>query len=165
GLKKLEIRKNAPKGYWVYVYVTKAKPYIMKIPNDYKKDNVRFNGKVVARFWFDEYDEITSKQVYDEGYDMNITEFDSDQYSESELEEHSCLEYQDLIKYFGYKEGVVGYAWHIKNLEIFDEPKELSEFYKWNKDIKWTPDMNWNPITKAPQSYMYVYTEGGSRWT
>lgn len=48
-----------------------------------------------------------------------------------------------------------GYAIHIKNLHIFDEPKELSDYYKFDgiyNDIN-----NWKTIDKAPQNMMYAY--------
>ena len=69
GKKTLELRKSAPKGFkgWVYVYVTKGKPYIWA--NDIKKPflDSRYNrlidelpkhllnGTIPFRFWFDEY--------------------------------------------------------------------------------------------------------------
>ena len=49
------------------------------------------------------------------------------------------------------------YAWHIKNLEIFDEPMELSDFKK--ADYYATSVYFYIPPIKAPQSYMYVEVE------
>ena len=47
-----------------------------------------------------------------------------------ELIKMSCLDHRQLTEYLG--EGdpheVLGYATHIKNLYMFDEPRELSEF-------------------------------------
>ena len=55
--------------------------------------------------------------------------------------------------------GKTGYAWHIDNLEIFDKPKEISEF--WNKrkrmfvNGKMLYDHKFH-LTRAPQSWCYV---------
>lgn len=38
----------------------------------------------------------------------------------------SCLDYDDMVKYLGNKDG---YAWHMSNLVIYDKPKELGEFF------------------------------------
>jgi hypothetical protein len=63
---------------------------------------------------------------------------------------------EELISYVQDK---IGYAWHINKLTIFEEPRELKEYVKWNNDTKWTPDMNWIPLTKAPQRLTWVYEE------
>ena len=61
GNKTLELRRNVPKDFkgWVYLYCTKGKPYIRELGDNYftecsKVDVYKLNGKVVARFWFDE---------------------------------------------------------------------------------------------------------------
>ena len=61
----------------------------------------------------------------------------------------------------GYLKGCEGYAWHISDLEIFDEPKELSEFKQSKlpnpKKIKfanWKANYYWalgDYCTKHPQ--------------
>ena len=70
----------------------------------------------------------------------------------AELETKGCLTEQELENYFTKKYGLVGYAIHIKNLHIFDKPRELSDF---NKIIETTygeePDAT---ITRAPQNMM-----------
>ena len=124
GKKTLELRTCIPKGYvgWVYVYVTKGKPHLMSIYNEweltkYKTDMSKSknvfngNGKVVFRFWFDEYDDITlNRRLVSSLYLDKLK-----------------LSYEQMIDYEKDKDL---YAWHIKKLEIFDEPKELSDFYK-----------------------------------
>ena len=70
-----------------------------------------------------------------------------------------------------------GYAWHISNLVIFDEPKELGMFSKsfiyWNKenkeynkklDVLMTDEQLFNTNKqffkmKAPKSWCYVEVE------
>ena len=52
------------------------------------------------------------------------------------------------------------YSWYIDNLDIFDKPKELSEF-KVEKERK-TGSFSWierSKLTKAPQSWQFVEAE------
>ena len=73
--KTLELRKTIPHDFkgWVYVYVTKGKPYLgldfvnadddnsgfcystFDSIDDFARLEYLLNGKVVVRFWFDEY--------------------------------------------------------------------------------------------------------------
>lgn len=86
----------------------------------------------------------------------------------------TCLTYDDL---WDYGKGKPLYGWHISDLKIYDVPKELSEFKtppceksekacgncKWLVKIN-TPDVyececyveDGRPITRPPQSYMFV---------
>ena len=159
GEKTIEVRKKFPKDYvgWVYIYVTKGKPYITGIYNyehkivygDIENKNHNINGKVVARFWCDKV-----SPTYD--------------FYEEEICDLACITKQEYLDYFGYDDG---YAIHITNLEIFDKPKELSEF-KSKLHIKGgckncpqytgfpmpycaTCDFLL-PLTRAPQSWCYV---------
>ena len=77
----------------------------------------------------------------------------------------ACLTASEWCNYL---EENVGYAWHIDNLEIFDKPKELNEFYKVGHyediDDYFTDEKQINgkwciPLTKAPQSWCYVEVE------
>ena len=59
------------------------------------------------------------------------------------------------------QEKMVGYAWRISNLEIFDIPKELSEFYTKQKIFIGMNNNGFDsylkvPLTKAPQSWGYI---------
>lgn len=141
GDKDRELRTWIPKDYvgWVYVYVTKCKPYLVDFREEsmmeqkyelfHNKKNVLgilknkvVNGLVAFRFWFDEYEEIT--------LDDNL-EICTNETTHEALLTQSCVDYNNLNNYFMNENGdVFGYAWHIKKLEIFDDPKELSEFYK-----------------------------------
>ena len=47
-----------------------------------------------------------------------------------EFLEKACVNGSELIKYLEGNFCKDFYAWHINNLKIYDEPKELSEFYK-----------------------------------
>lgn len=79
-----------------------------------------------------------------------------------------CLTYDEVENY---GKGKDLYTWHIKKLEIFDEPKELSEFYR-KVEFRWadTGYMNvggepieYHELEKAPQSWQYVYVKGESK--
>lgn len=136
GKKTLDLRTWIPKGYvgWVYVYVTKGKPYLTEVCADeywntiYQTFNIPhfgdidLNGKVVARFWFDEYYTYHHYNhgvgLYNDDAEYNVMYDDLDKL---------CLEYREIENY---GKGKTLYAWHIKKLEIFDEPKQLSDFYK-----------------------------------
>ena len=172
-IKLWEIRKKFPKDYvgWVYIYCTKGGDMVCYrpnfdgyacVPNLY--GNEYFNGKVVARFWCDKVEEIN---IYGEV----VTHFSTEKIKEDELLKKSCLSYAEMFDYFDNCEN--GYAIHITKLEIFDKPKELSEFRKPmeytkycnrncsncdyagfnNKTRKWEFECS---LTCAPQSWCYV---------
>ena len=99
-----------------YIYCTKAKPYLHNL-----------NGTVVASFDLNIIEEIFSEKIdVGVGYEpLFYTERIDD------IAKGSCLTQFEIENYLGCKKGgeVVGYAWHINNLEIFDKPVELSDFY------------------------------------
>ena len=179
GNKTYEVRKVVPKGFvgWVYMYVTKTYPALTKVfevdMGTQVKDGVFYtlqtksmiengayafnpfhiiNGTIVARWWHDEYDTIINggSRFYAKGKDEAYT---------NKIARTSCLTFNDLRDYSNGKDL---YAWHIKNLEIFDKPMELGEFK--TKDISKYQDEDGNPafddyfeLTKAPLSWQYVW--------
>lgn len=164
GEKTAEIRKTAPKEWvdylsgktakkpepmFVYIYCTKG-DYIGRISKKYV-------GKVVARFTLNEVEKIFMSVINHYQYETNTL-------YEDELLKQSLLNGNELDTYLKNKH--YGYAWHISDLEIFDEPKELNEFYstRLDKDVtklfdnsiqlsngKWVKRLD-----KAPQSWCYV---------
>ena len=195
GDKTLELRKLLPKnfdglvkkhgGIWVNLYCTKGGEglYFDYLGRDWflydegnASNKIIHNGKVVARFWFDEYsfieyDEETPLMDYDYDYDDNVVEYivEESSYAVSlRTLKELCLTYTELD---AYGKGKDLYAWHIKRLEIFDKPKELSDFYKrtylGDETIKHQyrkrgilSEIYLKPLTKAPQSFRYVYVKG-----
>ena len=156
----------------VLLYCTKAKPKIYSyetlMTNSFSKGReFELNGKVVASFELNKVDEIENRIA------AFIINKDS-AYTET-IAKNSCVGFDDLKKYLGNKNG---YAWHIDNLKIFDEPIELGELYSYNElkrvmhptdnDLDTTllrlEAFNGNLkdyfLTKAPQSYQYVYYKG-----
>ena len=164
---KLSLRKSIKdKDY----YLDNGSEFNIILKEDYK-----LNGKIVAECDY-EVEKIEWEDFPKFNDDGNIEGFymyATWKCPQDYILEHSCLTFEQLDNYLGeYKEG---YAIHIKNLHIFDEPKELSEYYikqcqfgkcstcKYGKDniICATID---TPITKAPQNMMYAYDNEGNKY-
>lgn len=177
GWKLVEIRKLFPKDFvgWIYLYCTKSKTleycydsadnfgeYVVhngKLWDDY--DEARLNGRVVAKFWCDKVEEIGYKprELFSNDYyylgntapiiDLRFAVGDT-------LCNNSCLTQDEIHSYL---KGKNGFAIHISQLEIFDDPKELWEFYRQTKHETTTVNEGgWyiEPLTKAPQNYCWV---------
>lgn len=146
GEKTIEVRKSMPKlktPFKCYVYCTKK---------FYKKGDGYFQGKccgkVIGEFICDKVEPI----VYVKNGYLHIEEAGT------------CLSGQELTDYYN---GSKIYGWHISNLVIYDEPKELSEFKRINREC-WYADLGlakrdcpecYNRecfFTRPPQSWCYV---------
>lgn len=165
GEKTIEIRKKFPSDYvgWVYIYVTKGKP-LVKCSNgkwyvkdkDFKYDMTfsyyaGFNGKVVARFWCDKVEEIEPRIIK---WEMK---HETNNMSQNELLKQACLNIVELLNYCG----GVGCAIHIIKLEIFDKPKEISDFKvkhypQYAGFVKNKTHYELAPLTRAPQSWCWI---------
>ena len=154
GEKTIEIRKSIPKCELpidVYIYCTKDKKYANLINR-----GGFLTGMVVARFWCDKVEEIK----YHFGY------YNMGEWTESYILENSCLTAEELENYLQaskeYDEKkisrVYGYAIHITKLEIFDKPKDISEFLRPQPVWKTSNNHYYKSyqLTRAPQSYCYV---------
>ena len=173
GKKTLELRKRVPKGFigWVYVYVTKGKPFleprecngnfVWNIHNDFIY-HTDLNGTIPFRFWFDKYETYTQKKHGLELY-TDVSEYDVPYRELEQLQ----LDYREVENY---GKGKDLYAWHIKKLEIFDKPMKLSELYGKQQITKSQLDFisrhqvgdenyEYYRLTKAPQSYQYVWVK------
>ena len=51
-----------------------------------------------------------------------------DEINKSRIEEFSCVDIDELLRYKGEKETI--YGWYISNLKIYDKPKTLEDFRK-----------------------------------
>jgi hypothetical protein len=138
------------------VYVTKAKhknDYLfgeLDLSDDYKNivygdkwlalTRDKLNGKVVARFWFDEY--VKYVDCSDCSNNENGYECENDfMYLLSVdpiLRKETCLTSDEIEDYGNGKDL---YAWHIKNIEIFSKVKRLEDYN----------------VKRAPQSWCYIY--------
>lgn len=126
GKKTVEVRKTRPKietPFKCYIYCTKdihnalvvgsGKAKSICCTNSYTAipcGGLIGNGKVIGEFVCDKITDLR---------DMGGEEFFST----------SCMTYEDWRNYTDYTKHII-WGWHISNLVIYDEPKELNEFYK-----------------------------------
>jgi len=143
------------------LYCTKEKPYLIggyhtpyyldkggkkSVMDD--RDDI-LNGKVVAGCDFE------LEEIFNVGDEYEGLQLYTETLSIEEILKKSCLSYKDYLVYVLSTENY-GYAIHIKNLKIFDEPRELNDFVllnKYREDLKGT---QYNVLTKAPQNMCKV---------
>ena len=123
GKKTIEVRKSRPKleaPFKCYIYCTKGKPTIFESDGLVNGDIPYFyNGYVMGEFVCDKITDI-SVVVRNCNEDYNHV------YHNDECK-GSCLTWKELQEY---GKGKTLYGWHISDLKVYGEPKELSEFYK-----------------------------------
>ena len=160
GKKSLEVRKTRPKletPFKVYIYCTqgdKSKALLGGNPmrivtcTDYRVaipvGCYIGNGKVIGEFvcdWIGTVGWISNPNKKDWKDDFN---------------KETCLTNRETYKY---TKGDKFYEWHISDLVIYDKPRELSEFHKpiMPTGLRYENDI----ITRPPQSWCYVESEGG----
>ena len=135
GKKTIEIRKKFPSDYvgWVYIYCTKDKKNGLYWVKDWVCVNQKNcvpsirNGKVVAKFRCDKVEYIEA--TYDE-YNYGEDDYATETLRPETLYDKTCVSREQMFNYLGLKGG---YAIPISDLEIFDTPKELNEFWTENK--------------------------------
>lgn len=114
GEKTIEVRKTAPKEvpFKAYIYCTYGN----------MKENycLGMRGKVIGEFVCDKVYSIKNR-----GSSFYVA--DEEQSVTNEIARQSCLYYDDMVSYFGNKDG---FGWHISDLKIYDKPKELGDFKK-----------------------------------
>lgn len=161
------LRKRIPKDYkgWVYGNVSEKKPHLAKM-------GLKRNQTIPFRFWCDEYETIITKTIYyqtESGMEEDIM-YDISKEQLSKIN----MPYSAVEDYGNYKEDKNGfiktlYLMHIKKLEIFDKPMQLSEFYIVNKDVREVGAFghlfneeelpNYVKLSKPPKNYQYVYVK------
>ena len=120
GEKTIEVRKTAPKcetPFKCYIYMTQGKLKDLGIYSEWVYKN---RMKVIGEFICDKVYPIKNR-----GSSFSVA--DEEQGVTNEIARQSCLYYDDMVSYFGNKDG---FGWHISDLKIYDKPKELSEFKK-----------------------------------
>ena len=148
GEKTVEVRKTRPKcevPFKCYIYETQGRtetPFVDEEGHHIFKGR----GQVVAEFVCDKIVEFPH-EPYDPAF-----------YETADL---SCVGIDGLSEYLGHKD--YGYGWHITDLVVYDEPRELSEFEKpcESCDIPFVyqpPCVNCtkNKLTRPPQSWCYI---------
>lgn len=178
GKKTIEVRKTKPKfvtAFKCYIYCTKDKtPFLLPT---YSKGNLtdsdiwqKGNGKVIGEFVCDKIYQHTTCDAKN-GVDI----------SDEDMTRMSCLT-KGEIRNYELSPGLFGvFGWHISDLVIYDEPKELSKFYticKGGGNVKdkncinclhlcfdnepingatrWCGVHKRKPLTRPPQSWCYV---------
>jgi predicted transcriptional regulator len=164
GEKTVEIRKSRPKiqtPFKCYIYCTKPKELF-----DLSYD-VKF-GKVIGEFVCDWIESTPLWRLKgNTGFLAKRTQ------REEKLPQMACLSLDEIYRYI-LNENKLIYGWHIKDLVIYNEPKELGEFYKEcekaecedcpylhfentpNSYEGWCEFNEKIPIKRPPQSWCYV---------
>ena len=143
-IKKIEIRKNKP---------NQETPFPCFIYETKTKGGC---GKVIGEFVCDKIEKYSTSWLD----------------GEDRLKETACLDDVDIMDYMnGYTDRIF-YAWHISDLKLYDKPKELREFKRWNRTeenapcshTKWLypdcKDCKACNLTRPPQSWCYVESLG-----
>ena len=138
GKKTVEVRKTRPKvetPFKCYIYCTKGKANesLLKtidgaffIDSEYVVGENLYglyeyeNGKVIGEFMCNKID------YWQNHYKTDVMHI-------ADMSSLSCVSIDDLLDYLGHYVDMNGvdkrlYAWHISDLVIYDNPKELSEF-------------------------------------
>lgn len=140
-------------------------------PEDYKYRAYTCRGKVIGEFVCDKIDKYTAEFVDDDCYEdirYHYTDCEMDEHelivtsnrqydpSNCVLCKKACLSFYEIKQYVGINfHDKPFYGWHISNLVIYDQPKELGEFKglcKERQECSRCPYYDWYS-TKAPCEY------------
>jgi len=121
GKKTMEVRRTHPKiktPFKCYIYETKARSDLPTFVDEDGHVLYTGHGQVIGEFVCD--------KIYDIEPHYDIPNFCNQYIGGWKFGDgEPCLSFAELGAYLG---GKHGYAWHISDLKIYDEPKELSEF-------------------------------------
>lgn len=150
--------------YKALLYTTKQKPYLYKSISSngvYRTYESKLVGKMRDT-------ELNGKIVIECDYEVewNDTSWCCSDFIEHKGLEKSCLTKEQLFDYVRGRNEF--YAIHIKNLHIFDKPKELSEYYgaipkKMNTLDNLSPYVNVS-IDNAPKNMMYAIDDNDKEY-
>lgn len=118
GKKTIEVRKSRPKietPFKCYIYMTQG---AFKDLGSYGEWVYKNRMRVIGEFVCDKVYSIKNR-----GSRFSVA--DEEQSVTNEIARQSCLDYDDMVSYFGNKDG---YGWHITDLKVYGNPKELIEF-------------------------------------
>lgn len=165
GRRDWEIRKTKPKikpPFKVLIYETKDKEYDgIGVHWAVGRHFFHHIGKVIGEFVCDDIAKIQNL------IGMFVAEERSD-FETNTIARGSCLDFSSMKRYLGEKDG---YAWHISDFKLYDEPRELSEFWKADKCPYASEDgctykyhcfragqtkRCGDTLTRPPQSWCYV---------
>lgn len=150
------------------LYCTKNKPYLC-FDNKYcihNKDHLQYwalNGKIVGEFDYD------VEEIFNVGDEYEGLQLYTETLSIEEVLKKSCLSYKDYLGYVSSAENY-GYAIYIKNLKIFDKPRELAHsttdndsYYYTEKYDKKFKTIRCGALIQAPRNMMYVFDSEGKK--
>lgn len=155
----IKVLKSHPKidtPFKCYIYCTIGNG----VKGDYLVPSGIQCGKVIGEFVCDKVQEFTPCAVRLCGLDYNIcvSDFFATSMTDQELND--------------YGKDKPLYGWHISDLKVYDKPKELREFKRWNRTeenapcahTKWLypdcKDCKECNLTRPPQSWCYVESLG-----
>lgn len=182
GDKTVEVRKTKPKietSFKCYIYCTSSNVHECLMLNENGAKLIHSinyktaipcgghigNGKVIGEFICDTISEYMPYKWREGGFEGLNYMYNPTLCYESRLSQSEVIKYANRGKVYG---------WHIKDLVIYDKPKELSEFYQrcysgcenckyqsWDYDLGGGKDIicivsNKKPIKRPPQSWCYV---------
>ena len=181
GQKTIEVRKSSPKleaPFLCYIYCTQARipirdsGRILMYEDDLALTNRWGQGKLVenpcgammeGEFFLN--GKVIGEFVCDEILQFNHDDYNPPDYDISDDDlNRTCLLQEDLYRYAS---GKTLYGWHISELVIYDEPRELSEFLRINREC-WYADLGLAKrdcpecknaecfVSRPPQSWCYV---------
>lgn len=174
------------------LYCTKGKTYLYRLLDggwitcnkNYdvacSKIAFTFNGKIVGMCDCDNVEEIFNDKLYWKDFNGWTYDISTNTLCGSELFKKSCLKGNELMQYLGDKNG---YALYLSNVEVFDKPKELSDYFIYSCPLgrKYysgctSPNHEcpecYNGVVypeltrlkKAPQNMCYCYDDKGKRY-
>lgn len=171
GEKTIEVRKTKPKldtPFKCYIYCT------LQGCNEFFRVDL---GRDVAKWnrgkWADRKGKVIGEFTCDRIFSINVFDNGSIQNWLFEHMERSCLTYEELADYIG--NGKTGYGWHISDLLIYDQPRELTAFRRACPNSWYCEScaMYWENngtcgneslyIKRPPQSWCYVEAMDGER--
>ena len=175
GKKTIEVRKAKPKletPFKCYIYCTQSQKtqfwtghrYSYADDHSHNQFDRCVSGKVIGEFVCDKIDQVNNCG--------NAFLIRNSRAETNPVAEASCLSYSDMREYLGEKDG---YAWHISELKLYDEPRSLSSFHRppgrWCSECgywengkcyhtKQCPPCEHCSIKRPPQSWCYVEVDG-----
>jgi predicted transcriptional regulator len=149
GKKTIEVRKTKPKietPFKCYIYETQGRAETPWIDED-GHEIFKGRGQVIGEFVCDK-----------------IVQFENSLFDEalSETVARSCVPMYDLLVYLGKQD--YGYGWHISDLAIYDNPRDLKQYFYACDKPKGTDcslcldrrEQKCKAVTRPPQSWCYV---------
>lgn len=155
GEKTIEVRKTRPKletPFKCYMYCTKATKlqfwtghkYSYADDHSHNAFDKCGNGKVIGEFVCDEIYTCDDDTIHAFSHEDYSKWNDFDLY-------RSCIHPEDFELYAN-NEWL--YGWHISDLVIYDQPKELDKFFIESNQSYDCPQLT--PLKRPPQSWCYV---------